>query len=77
MFTHSYSFNPDICLHIHLAKCTATVRLLNQAGRNNYPNNPKFVGNSGNRTRDLRLDKCILYLTSYQQLNHLSDSASQ
>ena len=59
MFTHSYSFNPDICLHIHLAKCT--VRLLNQAGRNNYPNNPKFVGNSGNRTRDLRLDKCILY----------------
>ena len=29
-----------------------------QAGRDNYPYNPKFVGNTGNRTRDLWLDKC-------------------
>ena len=29
MYTHSYSFNTDICLHIHSAECT--VRLLNQA----------------------------------------------
>ena len=42
MYTHSYSFNTDICLHIHSAECT--VRLLNQAGRNNYPYNPKYVG---------------------------------
>ena len=35
MYTHSYSFNPDICLHMHSSECT--VRLLNQAGRNNYP----------------------------------------
>ena len=34
-----------------LAECT--VRLLNQAGRNNYPYNPKYVGNTGNRTRDI------------------------
>ena len=33
--TAIYSFNTDICLHIHSAECT--VRLLNQAGRNNYP----------------------------------------
>ena len=46
VYTHSYSFNPDICLHIHSAECT--VRLLFQAGRNNYPYNPKFVGNTGN-----------------------------
>ena len=46
MYTHSYSFNTDICLHIHSAECT--VRLLNQAGRNNYPYNPKYVGNTGN-----------------------------
>ena len=26
---------------------------LNQAGRNNYPYNPKYVGNTENRTRDL------------------------
>ena len=45
MCTHSYSFNPDICLHIHSAECT--VRLLNQAGRNNYPYNPKFVETPG------------------------------
>ena len=31
VYTHSYSFNTDICLHIHSAECT--VRLLNQAGR--------------------------------------------
>ena len=46
VYTHSYLFNPDICMHIHSAECT--VRLLNQAGRNNYPYNPKFVGNTGN-----------------------------
>ena len=47
MYTHSYSFNTDIlCLHIHSAECT--VRLLNQAGRNNHPYNPKYVGNTGN-----------------------------
>ena len=45
---------------------------LNQAGRNNYPYNPKFVGNTGNQTRDLWLDKCI----SNQQLYHLTYSAS-
>ena len=45
MYDHSYSFNTDICLHIHSAECT--VRLLNQAGRNNYPYNPKYVGNTG------------------------------
>ena len=55
--SHSYTFNPDICLHIYSVECT--VRLLNQAGLNNYPYNPKFVGNTGNRTRDLWLDKCI------------------
>ena len=58
MYTHSYLFNPDICLHIHSADCT--VRLLNQAGRNNYPYNPKYVENTGNRTGDIWLDKCII-----------------
>ena len=33
-----YSFNPNVRLHLHSAECT--VRLLNQAGRNNYPYNP-------------------------------------
>ena len=47
LYTHSYSFNTDIYLHIHSAECT--VRLLNQAGRNNYPYNPKYVGNTGSR----------------------------
>ena len=51
VYTHSYSLNTDICLHMHSAECT--VRLLNQAGRNNYPYNPKYVGNTGNRTRDI------------------------
>ena len=51
MYTHSYSFNTDICFHIHSAECT--VRMLNRAGRNNYPYIPKFVGNTGNRTRDI------------------------
>ena len=45
-YIHSYSCKPDICLHIHSAE--STVRLLNQAGRNNYPYNPEFVGNAGN-----------------------------
>ena len=71
MYTQSYSFNPDICLHIHSAECT--VRLLNQAGRNNYSYNPKFVGNTGNRTRDLMLEKCL----STQQLYQLSYSGTK
>ena len=37
-----------ICLHIHSAECTVRLQLLNQAGRNNYPYNLKFVGNTGN-----------------------------
>ena len=60
----SYSFNTDICLHIHSDECT--VRLPNQAGRNNYPYNPKYVGNTGSRTRDLWLDKCISNQQLYQ-----------
>ena len=36
----SYSFNPVIRLHIHSAEYT--VRLLNQAGRNEYLYNQKF-----------------------------------
>ena len=57
MYTHSYSFDPDIRLHLHSAECT--VRLLNKLCRNNYLYNPKFVGNTGNQTRDLWLGKCI------------------
>ena len=68
MYTHNYSFDPDTRLYIHSVECT--VRLLNQAGRNKYPYNPKFVENTGNRTRDLWFDKCI----SNQQLYHLSHS---
>ena len=41
------SLKSDILLHIHSAECI--VRLVNQAGRNNYPYNPKYVGNTGNR----------------------------
>ena len=44
MYNHSYSFDPDICLHIHTTEFT--VRLPNQAGRNNNPYNPKFVVNT-------------------------------
>ena len=58
MYTHSYSFNTDICLHIHSAECT--VRLLNQAGMNNYQNNPKYVGNTGVLGRN---DSPTLYYT--------------
>ena len=43
-YTDSYSLNPDKCLHLHSAQCT--VRLLNQAGTDNCPYNPKFVGNT-------------------------------
>ena len=64
MYTHIYSFNTDICLNINSAECTVT--LLNQAGRNNYPYNPKDVGNTGNRTRDIWLDKCISNQQFYQ-----------
>ena len=35
------------------------VQAINQAGRNNYPYNPKFAVKTGNRTRDLWFDKCI------------------
>ena len=52
------------------AECT--VRLLNQAGRNNYPYNPKYVENTGDQTRDIWLVKCI----SNQQLYHLSSSTT-
>ena len=34
IYTYSYSFNPDIPLHVHSAECT--VRWLYQAGSNNY-----------------------------------------
>ena len=70
MYTHSFSFNTDICLHIHSAECTVRLLKVNQAGRNNYPYNPQYVGNTGNRTRDGLLDKCI----SNQQLYQLSYS---
>ena len=59
MYTHSYSFNTDICLHIHSAECT--VRLLNQAGSNNYPYNPKYVGNTGNKFECL--EHCLILCT--------------
>ena len=49
VYTHSYSLT--------LIYVCSTIRLLNQAGRNSYPYNPKFVGNTGNRTRDLWLDE--------------------
>ena len=57
VYTLSYSLYPDIFLHINSTECTlytihCTVRLLIQVGRNNYnPYNPKFVGNTGNRTQ--------------------------
>ena len=64
MYIHSYSFNPNIFLYIHSAECT--VRLLNQAGGNyNYPYNPNFAGNTGNRTREV--SECIQ--TSSSTLN--------
>ena len=37
-----------------------TVVLLNKAGRDKFPFNPKYVGSTGNRTRDNWLSKCIL-----------------
>ena len=57
MYTHSYSFNTDICLHIHSAEYT--FRLLNQAGRNNYPYNPKYVGNTG---IDFKFVSLLIYI---------------
>ena len=39
MYSHSYSFNPDICLRIHSAECT--VRLLNQNSDQNSDHNRK------------------------------------
>ena len=70
MYTHSYSFNiVDIYLHIHSAECT--VRLLNQAGRNKYPYNPKYVGNTGNQTRGIWFDKCISIIKSAAQPTEL------
>ena len=46
MYTHGYSFNPDLSLHEHFAECS--VKLLNQADRNNYPHNPDFVEDTAN-----------------------------
>ena len=57
-------FNPGIRMHVHSAECT--VRLLNQASRNNHPYNTKCVENIGNQTR---CGKC-----TNQQLNHLVHS---
>ena len=74
MYTHSYSFNHDICLHLHSAECT--VRLLNQAGRDNYPYNPKFVGNTGNRTRDL-LGACAGFLEGVGEENAASKASGK
>ena len=76
MYTRSYSIYPDIHLHVNSAE------LLNQAGRNNYPYNPKFVGSTGNRTFELCLDNCILatpepfhrtYLESLLSYGHFYD----
>ena len=50
MYTHSYSFNTDICLHINSAECT--VRLLNQAGRNNYPCNREILFREQTKAHD-------------------------
>ena len=55
MYTRSYSFI-SLIIRMHIAR-TFGFRLnvpsfFNQAGRNNYPYNPKFVGNTGNRTSD-------------------------
>ena len=44
-YTHSYSFNPHVRLHAHLADWT--VGLLNQADRNKYPYNPNIWGTPG------------------------------
>ena len=60
MYSHSYSFNTDICLHIHSAECT--VRLLNQAGRNNYPYNPKNVGPQDREASVLPLHHLTMYI---------------
>ena len=67
---HSYSFNPDINFHIHLAECT--IRLLNQASRNKYPYNPKFLETPGSIHSEVWNDcsfKCTsLILTGYKIL---------
>ena len=39
-------------VHAHTYIILGTVSLLNQKGRNNYPNNPKYGVNTGNRTGD-------------------------
>ena len=58
-------------MHIHSAECT--VRLLNQAGGNNYPYNPKYVETPG-------IDPVTSGLTSVgisnQQLYQLSYSTT-
>ena len=58
VYTLSYSFNPHVCLHVHSAE--RTIGLLNQKDRNRYPYNSKYVGDTGNWTRDNWLNKCIL-----------------
>ena len=80
---HTWTFPWSLCITITLlikgvfkaifhCKAECTVSLLNEAGRNNHPHNHKFMGNTGNRTLDLWLDKCI----SNQQLYHLRHSAT-
>ena len=66
MYTHSYSFNTDICLHIHSAECT--VRLLNQAGKNNYPYNPKYVGNTKTQKYRSESDLVIWLLLGFEDV---------
>ena len=52
-------------LHTFQALLCSCTLIATQAAKNNYPYNPKFVGNTGNRTRDFWLDKYILiYQTS-------------
>ena len=75
VYTHSYSFNLYTCLHTHSAECT--VRLLNEAGRNNYSYNPKFVRNTRNLTRDLWLDNCLLGMFRNHFLSPINPRLSQ
>ena len=71
MYTHSYSLNTDICLHIHTRVPLGC--LIKQAGIIIHRVSRRRVpGNTGNRTRDIWLDKCI----SNQQLYQLSYSTT-
>ena len=53
LYTRSYPFDP----HSHAHSAEWTVGLLNQARRNKYPYNPKYVRYTGNRSRDNLLSK--------------------